>query len=88
MPSTVMVSQLKTAIAGLSPAKKLTLVVLVVVGWSWGMVVRRRPGATGAEAVQAVVVLLATAFVVLTIIGVWFRGEGMALIWPWSRGGG
>jgi hypothetical protein len=28
-------------------------------------------------------VLLAVAFAVLTLIGVWFRGEGMTLSWPW-----
>jgi quinol-cytochrome oxidoreductase complex cytochrome b subunit len=34
------------------------------------------------EAVQAVFVLLVTAFLALTVIGVWFRGKGMALTWP------
>ena len=33
-------------------------------------------------AVQAVVVLLAVALLVLTVIGNWFRGEGMTLTWP------
>ena len=28
--------------------------------------------------------LVAVAFAVLTLIGVWFRGEGMALVWPWA----
>jgi hypothetical protein len=35
--------------------------------------------ATRAESVQALFVFLFVAFVVLTVIGVWFRGEGMAL---------
>ena len=48
---------------------------------------RGRGGAGGAEAAQAVVVLLGVAFVVLTVIGVWFRGAGMALVWPWTGGG-
>ena len=26
------------------------------------------------------------AFVVLTVTGIWFRGSGMALCWPWDRG--
>jgi quinol-cytochrome oxidoreductase complex cytochrome b subunit len=47
-------------------------------------VTRRRFRATTNEAVQAVVVLLAVAFAVLTLVGVWFRGEGMALTWPWA----
>jgi quinol-cytochrome oxidoreductase complex cytochrome b subunit len=63
------------------------LMVLIAVGWSFGLMVRRRPGATTAEAVQAVVVLLLMAFGVLTVIGVWFRGAGMALSWPWTGGG-
>ena len=33
------------------------------------------------EAVQALFTLLASAFVVLTVIGVWFRGTGMQLMW-------
>ena len=33
------------------------------------------------EAVQALFTLLMTAFVVLTLIGIWFRGTGMQLMW-------
>ena len=29
-------------------------------------------------------VLLLVSFVVLTAIGIWFRGAGMALMWPWD----
>jgi len=36
------------------------------------------------EAVQAIFVLLVMSFVILTITGVWFRGAGMALVWPWQ----
>jgi quinol-cytochrome oxidoreductase complex cytochrome b subunit len=36
------------------------------------------------EPLQAMFVFLAVAFAVLTIIGVWFRGTGMALVWPWN----
>ena len=45
----------------------------------------RRPEATRADALQAVVVLIVVAFVILTLVGAVFRGEGMALDWP---GGG
>ncbi len=34
------------------------------------------------ETIQAIFILLATALVVMTAIGVWFRGPGMKLIWP------
>jgi hypothetical protein len=37
--------------------------------------------ATSNEAIQALFTLLMTAFVILTVIGVWFRGTGMQLMW-------
>jgi quinol-cytochrome oxidoreductase complex cytochrome b subunit len=36
------------------------------------------------ETRQALFVLLVVGFVILTVIGVAFRGEGMALMWPWE----
>ncbi|MCK5325005.1 MAG: cytochrome b N-terminal domain-containing protein [Woeseiaceae bacterium] len=36
------------------------------------------------EAVQSLFVLLFVAFAVLTATGVWFRGAGMTLVWPWQ----
>jgi quinol-cytochrome oxidoreductase complex cytochrome b subunit len=45
---------------------------------------RRRLGATRLEAVQAIFVFLATGFLVLTATGIWFRGAGMRLVWPWN----
>jgi hypothetical protein len=44
---------------------------------------RSRWGATSLEAAQAVFVFLVTAFAVLTVTGIWFRGAGMRLVWPW-----
>jgi quinol-cytochrome oxidoreductase complex cytochrome b subunit len=45
---------------------------------------RRVRAASNNEAIQTVVVFLMVAFAVLTMTGVWFRGAGMALVWPWS----
>ncbi|MDH3863150.1 MAG: cytochrome b N-terminal domain-containing protein [Gammaproteobacteria bacterium] len=45
---------------------------------------RNRLSASRNETVQALFVLLVTCFLVLTVIGIWFRGEGMALVWPWQ----
>ncbi|RLE30671.1 MAG: hypothetical protein DRJ61_12430, partial [Acidobacteria bacterium] len=39
-----------------------------------------------AEFVQALFILFLVAFAILTITGVWFRGPGMALVWPWIGG--
>jgi quinol-cytochrome oxidoreductase complex cytochrome b subunit len=40
--------------------------------------------ASACEARQSVFTLLVVSFVVLTVIGIAFRGEGMALMWPWE----
>ena len=45
---------------------------------------KKKLSATNNEAVQTMFVLLATAFAVLTAVGIWFRGSGMALVWPWN----
>jgi hypothetical protein len=45
---------------------------------------RRRYAASNNEAIQASFILLAVAFAILTVTGVWFRGSGMALVWPWN----
>jgi quinol-cytochrome oxidoreductase complex cytochrome b subunit len=60
------------------------LLALIAFVSGFAMLIRRRHGASVQETVQAVVVLLAVSFAVLTMIGVWFRGEGMALSWPWN----
>ncbi len=44
--------------------------------------IRRKHAATNNEAIQAVFVLILVAFLILTVTGVWFRGSGMALSWP------
>jgi hypothetical protein len=62
--------------SGLLP---FSLLLLVCAGFY--MLLRRVPGANKNEAVQALFTLLATAFVVLTVIGIWFRGTGMQLMW-------
>jgi len=46
--------------------------------------VKKRFEASNNEAIQALFVLVLVAFVMLTVTGVWFRGEGMALVWPWN----
>lgn len=41
-------------------------------------------GSRNCEARQAIFTLLLASFITLTLIGIFFRGEGMALIFPWS----
>jgi quinol-cytochrome oxidoreductase complex cytochrome b subunit len=43
---------------------------------------KKRYGATNNEAIQSVFMLLLVAFIILTIVCMWFRGSGMKLMWP------
>jgi quinol-cytochrome oxidoreductase complex cytochrome b subunit len=36
------------------------------------------------EAIQALFIFLVVTFLLLTFTGIWFRGPGMALYWPWN----
>ncbi|MBX3084230.1 MAG: cytochrome b N-terminal domain-containing protein [Anaerolineae bacterium] len=56
--------------------------LLLLIGYYDGM--KRLFKATACETRQSVFVLLVVAFVVLTVIGIAFRGEGMALMFPWE----
>jgi len=35
------------------------------------------------EMIQSLVIILVTSYSILTVTGIFFRGEGMKLIWPW-----
>jgi len=63
---------------GLLPA---AIIFTGIIGFYWWT--KKKYGATNNEAVQAVFVLLLTAFVILTITCIWFRGAEMKLVWPW-----
>jgi hypothetical protein len=58
----------------------------VLAGISAGLAVlaKRRYSLGRNGLVQTVVVFLVVAFTVLTLIGVFFRGPGMALTAPWG----
>ena len=62
----------------------LPLAALVTLGFAGFRLLRSRFGNTPLEATQALFVFLATAFVVLTVTGIAFRGAGMSLVWAWS----
>lgn len=39
---------------------------------------------TRMETVQSFFVYFVAVLIVLTVTGIWFRGESMALVWPWQ----
>jgi quinol-cytochrome oxidoreductase complex cytochrome b subunit len=68
-----------SGVAGLAaPA----VVTLLLAGFAVGL--RKGACVPREETVQAVVVLLLVALAVLTVVGVLFRGPGMALVAPWG----
>lgn len=74
-------------LSGLPPVLRegaLPFAVLLALIVGLYIAIRRRFSASRVEAVQAMFVLLGVAFAILTITGVWFRGAGMALAWPWN----
>lgn len=59
----------------------LPFAVIVTFCAGFYMLMKRAFKATNNEAIPALFTLLTTAFVVLTLIGIWFRGTGMQLMW-------
>jgi len=50
------------------------------------MVLKKKYPGSNNERIQAIFIFLLVAFIILTITGIWFRGSGMALTWPWELG--
>jgi uncharacterized membrane protein len=63
----------------------LPLAVIAALGFGLLGALRTRFGLTKNELVQTAAVLGGVSFAVLTIVGIWFRGPGMSLVWPWAR---
>lgn len=75
-----------TPMPGLSPEIRAGLIPVALAAAALAFfyrILRRRYRGTRNDALQAVFVLLVSAYVALTLIGVLFRGEGMALRLPW-----
>jgi quinol-cytochrome oxidoreductase complex cytochrome b subunit len=67
----------KMVASGLFP-----LVVLLAALTGFYLMMKRRFAASHVETTQALFILLLVSYGVLTITGLWFRGEGMALVFP------
>lgn len=62
----------------------LPFLLLIVLLWGFDIFNHRYLKSKTEERILAVFTLLFTGFVILTIIGVFFRGPGMELFWPWD----
>ena len=48
-------------------------------------VIRKKYKANIYEIIISLFTIFIVSYIVLTIIGIWFRGEGMQFIWPWQN---
>ncbi len=64
---------------GLIPFLVLALTMLLFIKF-----IRERFALNRSEMIQSIAVLVVTSYTILTLIGIFFRGEGMNLIWPWQ----
>jgi quinol-cytochrome oxidoreductase complex cytochrome b subunit len=90
-PALVLLDEYTLNLPGLLPSLPVVLsngwiplAGLLFVLWLYYEGVKIAFHATACEARQSLFTLLIVGFVVLTVIGVAFRGEGMALVWPWE----
>ncbi len=62
------------------------LPVLTILGAivAWIYWLKKRQYFTKNEIFQAVFVFFVVSYLILMFISIWFRGEGMALMWPWQ----
>jgi quinol-cytochrome oxidoreductase complex cytochrome b subunit len=60
------------------------LAVLLLALFLMDELIRRRAQATVEERVLFLFIFLLVAFIILTAVGIFFRGPGMGLYWPWA----
>lgn len=66
---------------GLIPSTIILLAITV-----FTIIMKKRYRAANNEAIQALFIFLMVTYILLLIIGYWFRGPAMALGWPWVGG--
>lgn len=72
---------------GVPPILTTGLVPFVIMAstmWLFMKYLRRRFSLNRSELIQTVIVIIVMSYAVLTVTGIFFRGEGMSLVWPWN----
>jgi quinol-cytochrome oxidoreductase complex cytochrome b subunit len=73
---------------GIPPILTTGLVPFLIMAstmWLFLRSLKRRLSLTRPEMIQSVIVLLVASYAILTVTGIFFRGEGMNMVWPWNR---
>ena len=60
------------------------LIILLLIIWLHDKFVSKRFKLTRIEKAQTMFVFITTGFIILTIIGIFFRGVDMKLVFPWN----
>jgi len=60
----------------------IPFIILVSVFCGIYLLLKRRHAVNKNESVQMIFVFFLIAFIILTLIGIWFRGSEMRLVWP------
>jgi len=63
----------------------IPFLILTSTMWLFLKFLRKRLSLNRSELIQTVIVLMVVSYAVLTVTGIFFRGEGMNLVWPWNR---
>ncbi len=62
----------------------LPFLLLALTLWFFLTYTRRRFSLNRSEMIQSVIVVVVTSYTILTLTGIFLRGEGMNLVWPWQ----
>jgi quinol-cytochrome oxidoreductase complex cytochrome b subunit len=58
--------------------------IIILPIWFFLRFIRRRFSLNRSEYLQSVIIIMIVSYSILTVTGIFFRGEGMALMWPWN----
>jgi len=62
----------------------IPFILVTAVLYGFYVIMQKRYNASKAETMQALIIFIIVSFLVMTAAGIWFRGEGMSLSWPWN----
>jgi quinol-cytochrome oxidoreductase complex cytochrome b subunit len=62
----------------------IPLIIVVLIVWAFYKIILKKFKLSFLEILQTMFVFVTTSFVILTLIGIFFRGANMALTFPWN----
>jgi len=72
------------AVPALLTSGLVPFILVALTMWLFLKSLRTRLALNRSEIIQSAIVLMITSYTLLTITGIFFRGEGMNLMWPWQ----